>query len=132
MFLPFLEWGGVGLQRMFAEILQKVVNDTDGAFAGVLMDSQGCTVERFVKAGPLDIEQVGAEMSVIVKQIQRAAESLEAGGTSEVAILSEKIATVLRIVNKEYFVAIALLPQGNMGKARYLLRMQTPKILELL
>jgi hypothetical protein len=36
----------------------------------------------------------------------------------------------MRLLNEEYFVAVAMRPQGNLGKARYLLRTQAPKLLE--
>jgi hypothetical protein len=35
-------------------------------------------------------------------------------------------------LNEEYFVALALLPDGNFGKGRYLLRTVAPKLLEQL
>ncbi|HEU4536516.1 MAG TPA: hypothetical protein VFS00_20465, partial [Polyangiaceae bacterium] len=59
----------------------------------------------------------------------RAAESLEAGSTHEVAILSDRVMTIIRVVNRDYFLAVALEPGGNVGKARYLLRTAAPAIL---
>jgi hypothetical protein len=40
--------------------------------------------------------------------------------------------TVIRLLNDEYFVAMALRPTGNLGKARYLLRVQANELLERL
>jgi len=75
---------------------------------------------------------VGAEYSVILKSIQRATESLEAGGAREIAIQSDKITTLIRILNDEYFLALTLSPDGNFGKGRYLMRTAAPKLLEQL
>jgi hypothetical protein len=40
--------------------------------------------------------------------------------------------TLIRLLNDEYFVVVALQPSGNIGKARYLLRISAPKLLEKL
>ena len=114
---------------MFKEALEAVVTGTEGGLAGLLMDFQGVAVESYTKEGAsFDIDMIGAEYSVVIKSIQRAAESLEAGGASEVAVLAEKMITVIRVVNADYFVALALSPDANLGKARYLLRVAVPKL----
>jgi predicted regulator of Ras-like GTPase activity (Roadblock/LC7/MglB family) len=116
---------------MFKDALRSVVENTEGGLAGLLMDFQGVSVESYTrKDSTLDIDTVGAEFSVVVKQIQRAAESLEAGGASEVAVMSEKMTTIIRVVNQDYFLAVALQPGGNIGKARYLLRTAVPAVLK--
>src|SRR5262245_63921409 len=114
---------------MFKEALQSVVDGTDGGLAGLLMDFEGIAVESYAKEeSPLDVEAVGAEVSVLVKAIQRATEMLDAGETKEVAFRSEKMATLVRVLNANYFIALALAPEGNLGKARFLLRTAAPKL----
>jgi predicted regulator of Ras-like GTPase activity (Roadblock/LC7/MglB family) len=114
---------------MFKEALQGVVEGTEGGIAGLLMDFEGIPVESFTRPGAsLDIETVGAEVSVVVKAIQRASEMLEAGETREVAFRSEKMTTLIRVINKGYFVAVAIEPEGNVGKSRFLLRVIAPRL----
>jgi predicted regulator of Ras-like GTPase activity (Roadblock/LC7/MglB family) len=117
---------------MFKEAIRDVVEGTDGGIAGILMDFEGITVDSYVKSSAFDITAVGAEYSVILKSIQRATESLEAGGPREVAIQSEKLTTIIRIINEEYFLALTLTPDGNLGKGRFLMRTAAPKLLEQL
>jgi predicted regulator of Ras-like GTPase activity (Roadblock/LC7/MglB family) len=113
---------------MFKEALQAAVNGSQ-SYAGVLMDFEGIPVDSFVTSeSPFDIEVVGAEVSVLVKQIQRAAEMLDAGGTQEVSFRSERLTTVVRIIDHNYFLAILLAPDGNVGKARFALRVLAPKL----
>jgi hypothetical protein len=38
--------------------------------------------------------------------------------------------TLIRVINETYFVAVALSPEGNLGKGRYLLRIVAPKLAE--
>jgi predicted regulator of Ras-like GTPase activity (Roadblock/LC7/MglB family) len=116
---------------MFQEILKEVVDRTEGGIAGVVMGFDGITVDSYVSpasAGALEVETVGMEFSVILKDIRRAAEMLDAGAAREVAIQAEKLTTVIRLINDEYFVALALKPEGNYGKARFLLRTGASKL----
>lgn len=114
---------------MFKEALRNVVEGTDGGIAGLLMDFEGIPVETYSKdSSVFDIETVGAEVSVVVKAIQRANEMLDAGPTREVAFRSDKLVTLIRVINQSYFVAIAMSPDGNFGKGRYLLRLLAPEL----
>jgi predicted regulator of Ras-like GTPase activity (Roadblock/LC7/MglB family) len=116
---------------MFKEALERVVTGTDGGIAGLLMDFEGIPLESYAKNGAsLDIEVVGAEVSVVVKAIQRATEMLDAGATSEVSFRSDKMVTLIRVINQSYFVAMTLSPEGNLGKGRYLLRTLAPSLAE--
>lgn len=114
---------------MFKERLREVVEGTEGAMAGLLMGFDGIPVDQYAKGdASLDVEIVGMEFSVILKEIKRAAGLLEAGPAQEVAIRAEKLTTVIRMLNDQYFAAVALQPNGNFGKARYLLRLKAPEL----
>ena len=115
---------------MFREILQEVVDNTDGGVAGLLMGFDGIPVDQYVReeAG-VDVESVGMEYSVILKSIRQASEMLDAGSAHEIAIKSERVQTVIRLLNDEYFVAVTLKPSGNLGKARFMLRTRSLKLL---
>lgn len=114
---------------MFKEALQNIVEGTQGGLAGLLMDFEGIALETYSKSeASFDIETVGAEVSVVVKAIQRASEMLEAGETQEVAFKSTRMVTLIRVINDTYFLALALQPDGNYGKGRYLLRVTAPQL----
>ena len=124
-------WIRANLASMFKEALQGVVDGTDGGIAGLLMDFEGIPLESYAKDdAAIDIETVGAEVSVVVKGIQRATEMLDAGVTSEVSFKSDKMITLIRVINEGYFVALTLKPDANLGKGRYLLRLLAPKLAE--
>ncbi len=116
---------------MFQTVLKEVVEGTEGGLATLLMDFEGIAVDSYSKPdAPFDITTIGAEFSVVLKSIQRAAQMLDAGETAEVAIQAEKVTTLIRVVNASYFVALSLSPDGNIGKARYMLRTRVPKLRE--
>ncbi len=114
---------------MFQESLKRLVAETDGAVAGLLMGFDGIAVDSFSAQGSdVDITTVGMEFSFILTQVRKAAEILEVGGVQEIAIRCEKLTILIRVVNQDYFVALAVKPEGNYGKGRYLLRMVAPKL----
>lgn len=116
---------------MFKEILRDLVDRTDGGVAGLLMASDGIAIDQYSSGdGPFDIESVGMEYSVVLKGVQRAGEMLDAGSTEEVSVQTERMTTIVRMLTDEYFVALAVAPGGNVGKARYLLRVSAPKLIE--
>jgi predicted regulator of Ras-like GTPase activity (Roadblock/LC7/MglB family) len=118
---------------MFKAILQEVVENTDGAVASILMGFDGITVDSYSKPqNRVDMETVGSEYSQVLGQIRQAAAMLDMGTAREVAVQAEHMITLMRLLNDEYFVALAIEPTGNIGKGRFLLRMQASKLLESL
>src|SRR5260370_27849000 len=94
------------------------------------MDSEGIAVETYaLEDAPFDITTVGIEFGVVLGSIKRAAEQLEAGEAREGAIGTDKITTIIRTLGDSYFLAIAIRPDGNFGKGRYLMRAPAPKLL---
>jgi predicted regulator of Ras-like GTPase activity (Roadblock/LC7/MglB family) len=114
---------------MFQESLKRLVTDTEGAVAGLLMGFDGIGVDSYSapNAG-VDITTVGMEFSFILTQVRKAAEILEVGGVQEIAIRAEHLTVLIRVISAEYFVALAIRPDGNFGKGRYLLRVIAPKL----
>ncbi|MBK8172387.1 MAG: hypothetical protein IPK60_18880 [Sandaracinaceae bacterium] len=118
---------------MFQEVLRSVVDNTEGGIAALLMGYDGIPVEQYLAQDQeSNVETVGMEYSVILKEIRKAAEMLDAGDAREVAIQAENVTTLIRMLNSEYFVAMTIKPGGNFGKARYLLRVNSQKLIDAL
>jgi predicted regulator of Ras-like GTPase activity (Roadblock/LC7/MglB family) len=113
---------------MFRNALENVVDKVEGGMAALLMGFDGIAVEQYSPDG-YDIETLGMEFSVVLNDARKAALALDAGPTDEVAFRSEKVTTVVRVLNDEYFMVLALKPNGNLGKGRFLLRLAAPKVL---
>jgi predicted regulator of Ras-like GTPase activity (Roadblock/LC7/MglB family) len=115
---------------MFQEALREIVDKTEGGVAGLIMDSEGIAVDSYAREGaPFDITTVGIEFGVVLGSIKRAADSLEAGKTNEIAINTEKMITIIRTLNDTYFLALTMRPDGNLGKGRYMMRTAAPKLI---
>lgn len=114
---------------MFQENLKRLVSETEGAVAGLLMGFDGISVDQYVVPDEaVDIQTVGMEFSFILTQVRKAAEILEVGAVQEIAIRAAALTILMRVVSVDYFVALALRPDGNFGKGRYLLRVVAPKL----
>src|SRR3954471_7845334 len=107
---------------MFQENLKRLVAETEGGIAGLLMGFDGIAVDSYsAPGGGVDINTVGMEFSFILGEIRKATEILEVGVFSEVTIRCDNLTMIIRVVSKDYFLALAIKPEGNFGKGRYLL-----------
>ena len=117
---------------MFREHIQKLIDRLDGGIAGVLMGFDGISVDSYAKAGfggalP-DIQTLAMEFAHMVAQARRTVQSLDAGALQEVTIRTDSVTLVVHVLTQEYFLACAMLPVANLGKARYLVRMAAPHL----
>lgn len=114
----------------FLTHLESVVNQVDGAIACSVMGFDGIAVETHTKpeAESHELQNTWVEFANILTQAKSAAETLKTGSVQELSINTENLISVLRMVNNEYFLVLALKPTGNYGKGRYVLRITAPKI----
>ena len=114
---------------MFGETLRKVVDNVDGGIAAVIMGLDGIPVESYVRQNDkIDVNTVAMEFSFILGQVRKAGESLSVGGLEELTVKAQRLMLVCRMISPQYFVAIAMAPEGNFGKCRFLARMATPAL----
>jgi predicted regulator of Ras-like GTPase activity (Roadblock/LC7/MglB family) len=115
---------------MFQDALRKIVNKADGGIAAIVMDSNGIALDSYaVDGAAFDINNIGIEFGVVIGHIKRAAESLEAGDAREIAIGTGKLVTIVRMLNEQYYLALAMSPDGNVGKGRFLMRTEAPGLI---
>ena len=118
---------------MFAETLKKVVDNVDGGIAAVIMGLDGIPVETYVRQQDrVDVNTVAMEFSFILTQVRKAGDSLQVGSLEELSVRAQRLVLVCRMISPQYFVAIAMAPEGNFGKARYLCRLATPSLVAAL
>ena len=114
---------------MFKPILERIVTNCPGAAAACVMGiKDGIGVETVVRDKSVDPQALGAEFSFILTQVQKAAEALEVGKVEEVVIRSQKLTYAVRLLSDDFFIGLVVLPDGNFGKGRYLMRQATPQL----
>jgi predicted regulator of Ras-like GTPase activity (Roadblock/LC7/MglB family) len=113
----------------FKQHLEAVCSQVEGSVACSIMGFNGLPVDSHRVTEPgLDLDGLWVEYSSLLGQIQRAAESMQGGAVKEVAIHTERVTTVARLINAEYFLVLALSPDGNVGKGRFALRIIAPQL----
>lgn len=114
----------------FKEDLEQICGKVDGSFAASVMGFDGIPIETHEGKGPdgIELQSLLVEYSGIISQVRQAAETLQMGKASEVSIRTEKMVAVARTLTSDYFLLLALGPEGNVGRARYELRVAGPKL----
>ncbi len=112
----------------FTEILKEAVEKVDGAVSAMLVGSDGIAVEEYFSEKIVDLAGLGAEASALIKDINRASETLGLGESREFSIVSDTCGLLFRRINPEYYLALVIRPDGNYGKGRFILKTITPKI----
>jgi predicted regulator of Ras-like GTPase activity (Roadblock/LC7/MglB family) len=110
----------------FESILQGILQDCGHGLGVALMGLDGIPIEQVDVAGAasLDIDPVavGVEFGRILSETRKAAEAVNAGDLEELALRAKNFWVVLRMIDEENFLLLALAPEGNLGKARFVLR----------
>ena len=118
---------------MFAEILQRIVEETGGGVGAVLMGYDGIAIDQYFSADQqLDLNMIAVEYANVIKEIRKTAQILNVGEMEEVSIKTERFHIVVRIITPDYFVAMTLRRDGNFGKARYLLTRESAALVAAL
>jgi len=109
---------------MFKESLQTIVNNTHGSLGALIMGADGLSVEKFFSDEGKDanLDVAAAEFTSLVRNAMRSANDLNLGDLHEIVVSLGRVTFLMRLFNKDYFVALALKPDGNLGRARYELR----------
>ena len=112
----------------FKTTLNELVSSVDGAIGAGLVGLDGLVIDQSSSKSEFDINVAGAEYATIVKNARKASEGFGAGKTSEILISTEKATIVLMMVGSEYFCALAIGLDGNIGRGRLELKKIIPKI----
>ena len=118
----------------FREHLEAVVSSVNGSVACSLVGFDGIAVDthqpeaRAADAVAIDLSAALTEYGNLLSQLKSTALTLKTGAIGEMSVNTEKVITIMRMVNQDYYVVLALLPDGNYGKGRYALRLAAPKL----
>ncbi len=118
----------------FEAILRTIVEGGGGGIGAALMGNDGIPIEEFTAgksrgssatgefAQPVDVATAGVEFGRILMDIRRASDALGGGPLEETIIRVKGFMLVFQPVDDENFLVLALTRDGNLGKARYLIR----------
>lgn len=112
----------------FARHLREIAENCGGGIGAALMGNDGIAIEQVLVRpapdGPLgeDIGIAGIEFGRILDEIRKAADALAGGGVEETVVSLVRFRMIFQPVDQDTFLVVLLGPDGNLGKARYLIR----------
>jgi predicted regulator of Ras-like GTPase activity (Roadblock/LC7/MglB family) len=116
---------------IFEEVVQRAVEQTHGAMAAVIMARDGIALSHYIKPEvEIDLETLGIEYANLLADTNRSSQAMNAGPLKELQLTTDKYLTILRVLNPEYFIALIVAPDGNLGKGRFILRVSAPALLK--
>lgn len=112
----------------FAETLKEAVERVDGAVSAMIIGIDGIPVEEYAVKKMINLDDLSAESSQMMRDIKSAATDLGLGEAKEFSIISDLCGIIMRKINEDYYMALIIKPDGNYGKGRYVLRSIIPRI----
>ena len=114
---------------IFEDVAKELVERVYGGIASLIMGRDGIPLSMYLKEGAeLELESLGIEYSNVLSEVARASQTIGSGAVQELVVLTEKYIIIMRNITPEYFICLILAPDGNLGKARYLIRVNLPKL----
>src|SRR6476660_2098489 len=109
---------------MFKEMLESMIERTEGSLGVLIMGTDGIAVEKVLAEAGNDanLDVAAAEFTSLVRGAQRAGSDTGLGDLRELVIAMEKAIVIMRMLTRDYFVVLAISPEGNMGRGRFELR----------
>ena len=110
--------------KMFKEMLETIIERTEGSLGALIMGTDGIAVEKVLGAAGAEanLDVAAAEFTSLVRSAQRAGTDTGLGGLRELVISLDSAVLVMRLLSRDYFVVLAMSPQGNLGRGRFELR----------
>jgi predicted regulator of Ras-like GTPase activity (Roadblock/LC7/MglB family) len=110
----------------FESILGQVLNECPGAVGAALMGSDGVPIAEVSASSPRDaadeVSLLGVEFGRILDEARKAADAADAGAILELAVHTERYHVLIQAVDRDTYLVLALTPEANVGKGRYLMR----------
>ncbi len=112
----------------FSEALKETVERIPGAVAALIVASDGIPVEEYKRENLIDFNDLSAEASTFIRDVEMASEELRLGRAREFSLISERCGIIMHRITSEYYLCAVIRPDGNYGKARFVLKTIIPKI----
>lgn len=109
---------------MFKQALEAMLERTDGSVGALIMGIDGIAVEKVLGEDGADanLDVAAAEFTSLVRNAQRTGGDTGLGNLRELVVALDQSIIVMRLFNREYYMVMALKPDGNLGRGRYELR----------
>lgn len=109
----------------FETILQSIVDQGKGVLGIALMEADGIPIVQVKGSNDVlegEVGAAGVEFGRIMGEIAKAGAALGGGAVRETVVTLERFTLIFHGVEDDMLLVVVLSPDGNLGKARYLIR----------
>ena len=107
----------------FREALKAVAQRVPETQVLMVIGTDGIPVDKLAVHPIQDVEAVAAEHTTLLRASLSAASDTGLGALRELAVVTERMTTLLVAITPEYFLFAALRPGAVVGRARFALRL---------
>lgn len=109
---------------MFKAPLEAIIERTEGSMGALIMGTDGIAVEKVFSPEGRDanLDVAAATFTSLIRNAQRTGSETGLGDLRELVVALDEAIVIMRLLNKDYYMALALKPDGNLGRGRFELR----------
>lgn len=107
----------------FSDTLKTVAAKVPETQILMIMGTDGIPIERLVMRQDPDVEAIAAEHTTLLRASVSAAADTGLGNLRELAIVTDRLTTLMVGITPEYYLYAAVGPGALLGRARYALRL---------
>jgi predicted regulator of Ras-like GTPase activity (Roadblock/LC7/MglB family) len=112
----------------FNQLLTTLLERIDGALAASFCGIDGIAVETVTFRSDLEQNEAEVQIATMLKILNRVVANLEVGEIKSFLFEAEKMVGLLEKCGEDYFIAVLLKPNGNIGRARHELHQLSQKM----
>jgi len=108
----------------FVDGLKLIVDNVSGSLGASINGLDGLIIAEYKKIpnSELDFALLGAELTSLVKRAVKTTDDIHMGPLQEITLMDLKKTFIIKTINEEYYLLLALDSTGSIGKGRYELK----------
>ena len=106
----------------FGEALKQIASRVPEVEVVMVIGTDGIPIEKLAVRQAPDLEAVAAEHTTLLRASLSTAGDTGLGGLRELAVVTDRMTTLLVAITPDYFLFAALSPGAVIGRARFALR----------
>ena len=107
----------------FGEALKRIASRVPEAQVVMVIGTDGIAIDKLAVRPGSDVEAVAAEHTTLLRASLSTAADTGLGELQELAVVTDRMTTLLVAITPEYFLFAALSPGAVIGRARFALRL---------
>jgi predicted regulator of Ras-like GTPase activity (Roadblock/LC7/MglB family) len=106
----------------FSEALERIAQRVPETELAMIIGTDGIPIEKLTVRSDPNLEAVAAEHTTLLRASLSAAADTGLGALKELAVVTERMTTLLVAITPEYFIFLSVAPGAVLGRARFAMR----------